>query len=349
MLEDHTHDKPGDVVNSVALVDVETGTVKTLVSGADFYGSPRFSADGTQLAWLEWNHPDMPWEGAELYVAPFDRLSRQIGVRALVAGKPGKVSAAYPFWGCLDGRAVLYFVSDEGEPRYYNPWVYSGGVARPLLSSPREQDFGGPAWQLGVEAGLPLDRDGNRLLFPAIRHGRHIWHIVNPKTGESQEASTPYVDILSIRFVSDDEIAFTGRKVDEALSVVHAKVDLGGKLSYKTLKLSTLNEFPKDLFSQPQPMTLKVGSSRSPLHINYYPPTNPLHSGSSEIGELPPCICKYAKRLWLSPGLTLSTVSIHGGPTSRATQGLDLQTQYFTSRGWAWVCSPVDTEPHYSY
>lgn len=320
VLEDHTLDNPKEVSNSIALIDVEAGSVATLISGADFYGSPRFSPDGTQLAWLEWNHPDMPWEGAELYIAPFDSASRQIGERALVAGRPRSVSPAYPFWGRLEGRDVLYFVSDEGEPRFYNPWVYIDGAAKPLLTNPLEEDFGGPAWQLGVEVGLPLDGEGQRLLFAVIKHGRHIWRIIHPITGRSQEISSPYVDILSLRLVSDDEVVFTGRKVDEALSAVHAKINRDGTLSYKTLRLSTLNQFSPDMFSKPQSMTLELGKNRSPLYINYYPPTNPDYLGSDKIDELPPCI-----------------FSIHGGPTSRATQGLNLQTQYFTSRGWAWV------------
>jgi len=77
---------------------------------------------------------------------------------------------------------------------------------------------------------------------------------------------------------------------------------------------------PSDIISEPQPITLKVAPTNSPLYVVYYPPWNPAYTGSSIEGERPPCI-----------------VEVHGGPTGFVGQGLSWSKQYFTSRGWGWL------------
>jgi hypothetical protein len=289
VMEDHTINKPAQVVNTLVLVDVQAKTVSPLVSGADFYIAPRFTPDGSRLVWQQWRHPDMPWQGSDIYVAEFDPKTGKLGTATHIAGERTNISVGYPYWS-VDGQ-TLYFLSDEGEPRFQNPWVYKGGVAKKLLSSPLEQEFGAPAWNLGWEFGTPLDASNKRVLFTSIKGGRNVWQIVDTTSGKPQEVESPYVDIVTIRRLADNIIVFIGGKVSEGKSVVVAKIAESGEFSYETLKLSAPPQFSPDLISIPQPITIKVPPNDEPLHIVYYPPTNPAYSGSSIENEKPPCIC----------------------------------------------------------
>src|SRR4051812_36559253 len=81
---------PQDVVNEIVVLDA-TGEAepRALVSGPDFVSDPRFSPDGRQLCWVQWDHPDMPWDGTELYVADLETDDGpRLGAPARVAGRP---------------------------------------------------------------------------------------------------------------------------------------------------------------------------------------------------------------------------------------------------------------------
>ena len=94
--------------NRIVAVNLADGKVTTLVEGADFYSNPRVSPDGTQLAWLAWNHPNMPWDDTELFVASI-ASDGSIGQPRKVAGGEDE-SIFQPSWS-PDG--TLYFVSDR--------------------------------------------------------------------------------------------------------------------------------------------------------------------------------------------------------------------------------------------
>ncbi len=69
--EDHTASPEHEATNTLVSVSLDghEGGGRVLASGYDFYASPRLSPDGRRLAWLCWNHPNMPWDGCELWVA----------------------------------------------------------------------------------------------------------------------------------------------------------------------------------------------------------------------------------------------------------------------------------------
>src|SRR5579875_112135 len=83
--EDHSQ---GRVINSIISIDIDTGEVLQLVSGNDFYSSPKLSPDGKRIAWLTWNHPDMPWDSTELHVANYE--SGNLNSQIKVAGGNGE-------------------------------------------------------------------------------------------------------------------------------------------------------------------------------------------------------------------------------------------------------------------
>lgn len=108
--EDHTHDTPYKVKNYIVAINILTGEVKRAVSGSDFYYLPQFNADGSKIAWLEWDHPDMFFDACKLYIADFHLDGTVSGVQHIAGGNGD--STAEPRWG-VDG-ATLFFAQETG-------------------------------------------------------------------------------------------------------------------------------------------------------------------------------------------------------------------------------------------
>ena len=324
VLEDHTIDNPADIVTTVVIINTLTKSLHPLVSGADFYALPRFSPDGSHITWKQWHHPDMPWDGGEIYVADVmvndDTLSVENEIH--VAGTRGKVSAGYPSWRNND---TLIFTLDESG--YVNPWQYTNGKASALFPEPIQEDFGPPFRFLSSSYYALIDKNGEIALFCATTNGRDVLYLVDLNGGSPPKLiESPFVVIDTIRTVSleREEIVFKGQKTDEKATILGCSLSSLAKGEFEVLKAAPAvivdgAPLPRDIISLPQPITLSILPDNSPLPVIYYPPYNPKYSGSSIEGEKPPCI-----------------VSVHGGPTNFSRQGLDWETQYFTSRGWAW-------------
>ena len=317
ILEDHTKPDPADVVNTLCLINTKDKTVSPLVSGADFYAKPCFAPDGTHIAWVQWFHPDMPWEGAEVCVADVN-ANLTLANTKVVAGKRIEVSVGYPAWASND---LLLFVSDESG--YYNPWTYSvsASKAAPVLQQPLDEDFAEPMWRLSWNFGVPVDQEGKMALFAALKEGRNVLYLVSLQGGTLEELECPYVSISSVQRVAHDAVVFLGEKNDEGERTVLCNIKDYAKPKFTALGPpgSAADELPfsHSYISEPRSIALKVPETGEPVHVLYYPPTNPDYVAPE--GEKPPAI-----------------FSIHGGPTSRTKQGLNLTHQFFTSRGWAW-------------
>lgn len=152
--EDHTVDEPARVVNTLVCVDQARRTVHELASGCDFYAAPRFSHDGTLVAWVSWNHPSMPFWATQLWVARFEHdggTPPQLVGSRLVGGQAGGEVLHHPVWAA--DTNTLYFTSDRtGFAQPYavdvGPDAQLRGPVRPLLAKPVEADFLAPAWTL---------------------------------------------------------------------------------------------------------------------------------------------------------------------------------------------------------
>uniref|UniRef100_A0A0W0FFF2 Putative alpha/beta-hydrolase n=1 Tax=Moniliophthora roreri TaxID=221103 RepID=A0A0W0FFF2_MONRR len=315
ILEDHTDDTPSTVVNTLCLIDTNAKTVSPkLVSGKDFYAHPVFSTDGNYLAWQEWSHPDMPWDGSELHVAQVqvDSGSLTLKSNVKVAGDKGTYSAGYPLWASSE---TLIFVTDISG--FSNPWQYtvSDGKVLPISPYPIPEDFSNCMWSLSMFPFAMIE-GGERGIFTSWRDGRIVLGLIDMVSGNRSELSGPYVLIDSVRAVGDNSIAFIGSTPDKGDSVVLYTLDDG---KYDVLKPNPNSDiFDSSLVSVPQGITLKVPPNDQPLYVVYYPPHNPDFQGPED--EKPPCI-----------------VSVHGGPTGMAYQGLSWTIQYYTSRGFAWL------------
>ncbi|KAJ6620460.1 alpha beta-hydrolase [Mycena sp. CBHHK59/15] len=336
ILEDHTNPAPEDVVNTLVLLDTNSSEdPMTLISGSDFYASPRFNADGTLLAWTQWAHPDMPWDGEQVFVAAVDIMDGRLRMathrlpRSHVAGQLSTISAVQPTW--FNSNTLMFCCDISG---YHNPWVATINAEpetaytvdpRAVLLDPMTLDFADPSWWLGGSNLAVLD-DTNTL-FAASKDGRTVLYIVC-EDGNRSEIFCPFVHIVRLRRVAHRKVVFLGSQIDKGPALILCSLADSGNLftpTYTTLgeKTASLDPQPFDsLISHPVPMSLLVPGDNPPellpVYLVYYPPKNPLYKGLAD--EKPPAV-----------------INVHGGPTSLERQNLNLEKQFFTSRGWFWI------------
>ncbi len=297
--EDHTV-AGREAVNSLAAVDIEGGGESVLVSGNDFYSSPRMNADGSRLAWLTWNHPNMPWDGTELWIAEVARDGSLVRPRRVAGGL--EESIFQPEW-CPDG--TLAFVSDR--TGWWNLYRRREDRIEPLW--PKEAEFGAPQWVFGMSKYA--FQSPRRLVCAYTRHG--VWGMarLDTATGRAEELDLSYTSIESVRTVAE-RVLFVGGSPVEPDSIV--SLDLTTKRA-TVLRSSLFASLDARLFSLPRPVEFPTEQGRT-AHGLFYPPQSAEFEGPS--GERPPLI-----------------VSIHGGPTAAATSTLRLGVQFWTSRGFA--------------
>ena len=135
--EDHS-DPSREPVNAIVAVPFQPNAEQNvLVSGADFYSNPRLSPDGRRLCWVEWRHPNMPWDGSELWAAEF-AADGSLAARRKVAGGPEE-SIFQPEWS---PSGELFFVSDRSG--FWN--LYRDTPSGPAAVHEIEAEFGLPHW-----------------------------------------------------------------------------------------------------------------------------------------------------------------------------------------------------------
>ena len=296
--EDHTAEGR-ECVNAIVSINLagdEAGTV--IVSGNDFYSSPRLSPDGNHLAWLTWNHPNMPWDETELWVA---RLSADGAIERmeLIAGGAGE-SIFQPEWS-PDG--VLHFVSDR--TGWWNLYRWSDGKIDALYEM--EAEFGAPQW--GFRMATYGFESSDRIICAYNDQGNWRLAGLDLNSRRLEPIETPYTEISSLR-VSAGRAVFTGGSPTEPLSIIH--VDLAAQ-KIEALRRSSQLEIDKDYLSIAQSIEFPTENNLT-AHGFFYPPNNRDYTGAR--GECPPLL-----------------VISHGGPTSTATTTLRLMIQYWTSRG----------------
>ncbi|MFH8337362.1 prolyl oligopeptidase family serine peptidase [Streptomyces sp. AM6-12] len=301
VLEEFTGDDPGDVRRVLAAVPLDgsaagdRGAVRELTAERHrFVTGPRLSPDGRRAAWLAWDHPRMPWEGTELLVADVGEDGTLHGAHT-VAGGPDEAVAQVEW--APDGR--LLYSSDRGG--WWN--LYRDGV--PLCT--REEEFGGPLWQLGLRWFAPLDSG-----LIAVVHGKGstLLGILDPETGEIVDAAGPWTEFAPSLAVHGGRIAVVGASPRTAYEVVELDTTTG-----RARAVGARHRDPVDPAYYPEPqIRVFTGPDGREVHAHIYPPHHPEHTAPD--GELPPYV------IWA-----------HGGPTSRVPLVLDLEIAYFTSRG----------------
>lgn len=285
--------------NYLGVIPLSGGEPARLVSGNDFYSNPVLSPDGSTLAWLTWNHPNLPWDGTELWLGRLaDNGTLQDPVR--VAGGPDE-SVFQPQWD-MDG--LLHFVSDRSG--WWNLYAWRDGQA--VLRLGGDHEMGWPQWVFGMSSYALLD-DGQAAV--AVNE-KGIWRIVIVDgAGNQDRLRMPWTDISSLRSLPGG-VAFIGGSPRQAGCVVRYDFEAGHD---RILRHSSDLALNAEWISHPQHIMFPAADG-SPAHAFYYPPTHPDCVAPPD--ETPPLIVKS-----------------HGGPTASASTSLDPRIQFWTSRGFA--------------
>lgn len=300
--EGHTPDGVRRAIVAVPLdgsAAEDAAAVRELVTGAHFYASPAPSPSGGHLAWVQWSHPRMPWEGTEVRVAALED-----GVATAPRTVKGGLneSALAPLWA---DDSALYVISDW--PGWWN--IYQVGLhgESPQALYPAEEEFAAPLWQLG---GMPyaLLEDG-RL---AVLHGEGDQRIgiYDPETLDLVDLEVPYDHWQPMVSADGTTVVGVGGGAAVPPSVVRIDTTTG-----RAEELQRELEEPPEAAYLPTPRAERLeGPFGRPVHAYVFPPANPEAVGPDN--ELPPYV-----------------VFVHGGPTSRSSTVLNLERAYFTSRG----------------
>ncbi len=309
-----SHDPEGRVVNELVAMPTDGSAAPwVLAGGRDFYASPRFSPDAGQLAWLEWDHPRMPWDGTELKVAEVAG-GTALGEPRLVAGGPEE-SVFQPEWS---PGGTLHFVSDR--TGWWNLYrERDGGASRasgkddaePL--APMEAEFGAPQWVFGLStyAFLP----GGRI---ACIHGRgpvERLGVIEPGASRPTPLDLPFTSFYPPQLQAVSErlgcIAGSSTRTTAVVLVDPATGEV------ETLRRARELDLDPRYLSVPRPVEFPTEGGLT-AHALYYPPANA--DVRAPDGELPPLV-----------------VTTHGGPTAGVVDLLKLGVQFLTSRGLAVV------------
>ncbi len=297
--------------NAVAAVGYgsRTGRFDILLSGQHFYSSLRLSPDGKRLAWLSWRHPRMPWDGTELWVAELD--GRGVPkVPRLVAGSATQ-SIFQPEW---DPQGGLTFIADA--TGFWNLYGWDGKAVKPLC--PRPADFGAPQWVFGMSTYCSLP-DGD-LLCTLTEGGTWRLGRRSSSTGDLRLLDLPHTEYGTLRSAPGGAaLLVASPTLSTSLMHFDTQTEQLSSLRRYGSESSASDTSPADSdvsrFSQPSPVEY-LSDDGVKAHGLFYPPTNPLYEAPA--AEHPPLL-----------------VRCHGGPTSQAATGLNLRTQFWTSRGFA--------------
>lgn len=299
--EDHT-DGGREAVNTIVALGLAGGdSGQVLVSGGDFYSTPRVSPDGNQLAWLTWNHPNMPWDGCELWVAEL-RPDGSLGSAELVAG--GKDESIFqPEWS-PDG--ALYFVSDRT-----GWWNLYRRRKREIeaMTAMEGAEFGQPQWVFGLSTYA--FQSARRIV--CTYHEEDAWRLatIDTVTLNMTPVDSPYTEIAYVD-ASGPRVALIAGSPTSATSVVRYD-DADGR--FETVRRSSGAEFDPAYLSAAQLVRFPTENGLTSYGY-FYAPRNPSWVGLP--GERPPLL-----------------VMSHGGPTAASGSSLNPRIQFWTSRGIA--------------
>jgi dipeptidyl aminopeptidase/acylaminoacyl peptidase len=296
----------GEAVNEIVALPLDgSGEAEVLAGGRDFYSFPRISPDGAWLAWTCWDHPNMPWDGTELWVAPL----QDPGEERLIAGGVEE-SVFQPEW---DERGRLHFVSDRDG--WWN--LYRAGEGAELSGedgalvqlTEEKADLAHPQWLFGGATYAFLE--GGAIACVRCERGAERLFLLEPEAWDLTDLELPYTSFgfpaLSARGAS---VAFAAGAPDRETAVV---VFDAAARSAEIVREASEQAVDPAFVAEPTPIEFPSGDGEI-AHAFFYPPTNPDFAALE--GELPPLI-----------------VQSHGGPTSHATPALDREFLFWTSRG----------------
>lgn len=290
----------GQPTQSLVAVDMHTGGVpQILIQGNDFYASPCLSPDGKQLAWHTWNYPQMPWDVSEVWLAEIAEDGTLQKPR-LIAGN-GNEALFQPQWS-PDG--TLYFCSDRDN--WWNLYRWNGSAVEAVTTEKAE--IGRPQWNLGMSNYAFLAEQ--QIVCGVCTAG--IWKLcrIDTESGRLTDLCTDWTDVSHIRAGEGALVCFAGGPtLPRSLVKLDAATGKKELLRSSSILPDTLTPY----LSQPTAISYPT-TGETVSHAFYYPPHNP--DFAAPPAEKPPLL-----------------ILSHGGPTSAVSPLLNLQIQFFTSRG----------------
>ncbi|WP_435971438.1 S9 family peptidase [Streptomyces sp. Qhu_M48] len=311
-----------DVERAVVAVSLGTGAERTIAATHHFMTCPRLSPDGLHLSWIGWNHPNMPWDGTELCVAPLEN-DGTAGVHRVRAGGP-RESVTQAEW--RDPRNLWAVTDPDG---WWNLHIVPAheGPARAVATA--EEEFGGALWKPGASWFAPLP-DGRAVAINGTGAGRRI-SLVDPDAGPGLPALTdlglPYTDFVQSIDADASRLVAAGAGTTLPYGVFTAALPGTGAADDQDVRVVSSSSIPSvDPAWLPRPTARTFhrdaqkpakgdpASGDCLVHAHTYPPTHPHHTTPD--GQSPP---------WV--------IFVHGGPTGDYPMVHDLEIAYFTSRG----------------
>ena len=291
--------------NLLAAVPTAGGEPAPVHRGFDFYASPRLSPDGNRLAWVCWNHPNLPWDATELWVADVAADGALSAPRRIAGGAAGDVSVIQPAWG-PDG--TLFCVSDVSG--WWNLHRWNGERLVPVL--PMDAEFGLPPWLFGMSRYAVFDAD--RLVAHYGDAGASHLAVIDVAAGRLREIATPFTTFGSFAAAARGRLACVAASAEAGAALVAIDPESG---ECETLRRGAQPKLDGSYVSRAEAITFPSTGGRT-AHACYYAPRNSAFRAPE--GELPPLL-----------------TFIHGGPTASADPGFKLAIQYWTTRGVAVV------------
>jgi len=298
--EDHTV-AGREATNTIVSLGLDGGDGgQVLVSGNDFYSSPRLSPDGSRLAWLTWNHPNMPWDGTELWVGGL-KADGSLGRIERVAGG-ARESIFQPEWS---PEGVLHFVSDR--TGWWNLYRWRDGCIDPLVEI--EAEFGMPQWVFGMST-YAFESAG-RIICTYTQQGTYRLASLDTTTGKLDLIETSYTQIWELR-AAPGRVVFSAGSPTEPASIVQLGL---ATQEIEVLRRSSRIAIDAGYLSIPRAIEFPTEHGLT-AHAFFYVPQN--RDYIAPTSERPPLL-----------------VISHGGPTGTTSSALNLMIQYWTSRGIA--------------
>lgn len=296
-----THLSETEVQNELVMVPLDgSQNISVLQTGADFYSSPQISCDGSLLLFLNWNHPQMPWDGTELHLAKFNQ--GQLETSRKIAG--GTTESVYqPRFG-LDNE--IYFVSDR--TNWWNLYKYHRGVITEVLTL--DAEVGYPAWVLGTNT-YAIDAEGT---IACLINDKNSWRLALLQQGKLQTVDLGCDEFSPTLAIDEHNIVCVAGSAAMAPAVIRVQRP---EFNKEVLHSSSALLLDAAFYSLPATIEFSTQSDQV-AYANFYAPQNPNYAARDE--DRPPLI-----------------VFCHGGPTGSASRALNLKIQYWTSRGFAVV------------
>lgn len=292
-----THDGPGAPRRDLVEIALDGSGLTSLIDESDFLAQPALSPSGRHMAWVAWNHPDMPWDRSELRVGRLEGGS--VAEWTAVAG--GQSSPLQPIW--LDDDDLLYADDATGRWNLWREHLSAGLPRHPV--APADADTGGPLWVLGTRWFARLE-DGR---IVAIRtHGDDALVLIDPD-GTEHVLASPATSETCIEDTSGTRVLVSGASAESPSGLWTIDAD-------RPDEATLIHGGPPPWGPEwtPRPRAVTFDGPHGPVHAYDFPPTNPEARGAD--GERPPYV-----------------VLVHGGPTAHRGGAASGRTAYFTSRG----------------